>query len=60
MNEAIAMTDAIAALAAAFAKVDDPGTSDLDDEQLMAVHIPLGVLRRAAAIERRLAKEGDE
>lgn len=34
-------------LTEAFAKVDDPGVSDLDDEQPMPVHIPLGALRRA-------------
>ena len=53
----------IEALATAFGKVDDPGTSDLDDEQPMSIHVPLGVLRRgismkiAAYQSQRLAKE---
>ncbi len=51
--------EVIEAVAAAFAKVDDPGVSDLYDEQPMSVHLPLGVLRAAASIvsrERLLAK----
>lgn len=36
------------AIASAFLKASDPGTSDLDDEQSFPLHIPLGILRQAA------------
>lgn len=35
------------AVAAAFQRLDDPGVSDLEDEQPMSVHLTLGVLRAA-------------
>lgn len=40
------------ALAEALEKREDPGTSDLDDEQPFPIHLPLGVLRSARRLWR--------
>lgn len=50
-----------AAVADAFRRVDNPGVSDLDNEQPMSVHLPLGVLRAAlAAQSTRPTEDGGE
>lgn len=47
-----------AAVAAEYRRVDDPGVSDLYDEQPMHVILPLGVLRAALSAQRaHIAKE---
>jgi len=43
----------VAALADAFARIDDPGVSDLYDGQPMSIHLPLGMLRLARTLSRR-------
>lgn len=42
--------------AEAFHKADDPGVSDLYNEQPFSLHLPLGTWRRARSLIRRLGK----
>jgi len=41
---------ALRPFAEAYLAKSDPGTSDLDDEQPVAWHVPLGAWRRALAV----------
>lgn len=47
--------EALRPFAEAFAKADDPGVSDLYDEQPFSLHVPLGAWRRARSVWRRLS-----
>lgn len=38
----------------AFDKIDDPGVSDLDNEQPMTLRVTLGALRRARTLYRQI------
>lgn len=47
--------EALRPFAEAFAKADDPGVSDLYNEQPFSLHVPLGAWRRARSVWRRLS-----
>lgn len=49
------VVEALRPFAQAFAKADDPGVSDLYDEQPFSLHVPLGAWRRARSVCRQLA-----
>lgn len=50
--------EALQPFAEAFTKADDPGVSDLYDEQPFSLHVTLGAWRRLRSVWRALAQEG--